>query len=133
MAIRKLVGPSRLADIAQPAFAGITTAAAEQQLAIGAPSAESTRNDPDRAAPPADDRADIEAIAAPDDGEPVPMSLDREASDRTLDRQLAYLGLLADAAPLFREGSSVPGAGVLLALPYVVESYGLRTHCWRSF
>jgi hypothetical protein len=50
------------------------------------------------------------------------MSLDRDASDRTFDRQLAYLGLLDDAAPLFREGSSVPGVGVLLALPCVIES-----------
>jgi hypothetical protein len=39
-----------------------------------------------------------------------------------LRRQLAYLGLLDDAAPLFREGSAVPGAGVLLALPCLVES-----------
>jgi hypothetical protein len=52
-----------------------------------------------------------------EDGEPEPMSLDRDASDRTFDRQLAYLGLRDDAAPIFREGSSVPGAGVLLALP----------------
>jgi transposase len=124
MAIRKLVGPSKPpADIAQPTFAGITTAAAEQQLAIDAASAESTGDDPDRAAPPADDLTDnIEAIVAPDDSDPVPMTLDRDASDRTLDRQLAYLGLLDDAAPLFRDGSSVPGAGVFLALPYVVES-----------
>src|SRR5215471_3017192 len=50
------------------------------------------------------------------------MSLDRDASDRTHDRQLAYLGLLDDAAPLFRDGSSVPGVGVLLALPCLVES-----------
>jgi hypothetical protein len=120
-AIRKLVGPSKPIDIAQPASAGITTA--EPQLAIDAPSAPSRGDDPDRAASPADHRADnIEAIAAPDDGEPVPMSLDRDASDRTFDRQLAYLGLLDDAAPLFREGSSVPGVGVLLALPCVIES-----------
>jgi transposase len=119
-AIRKLVGPSNPADVAQPVFAGITTAAAGQQSTIGAPSAESTGDNPDRTAPAAND--DIAAIAAPDDREPVPMSLDRDASDRTFDRQLAYLGLLDDAAPLFRDGSSVPSAGVLLALPYVVES-----------
>ena len=50
------------------------------------------------------------------------MSLDRDASDRTFDRHLAYLGLLDDAAPLFRAGTSVAGAGVLLALPCLVES-----------
>src|SRR5947208_1936100 len=48
--------------------------------------------------------------------EPVPLSVDRDASDRTFDRQLAYLGLLDDAAPLFRDGSQVPGVGVLLAI-----------------
>jgi hypothetical protein len=56
------------------------------------------------------------------DDEPLPMSLDRDASDRTLDRQLAYLGLLDDAAPLFCEGSSVPAVGVLLALPCLITS-----------
>jgi transposase len=103
-AIRKLVGPSKPAESAQLAFAGITTAAAGR--------------------PPAEDRAgDRDPITAPaEDGKPVPMSLDRDASNRTLDRQLAYLGLLDDAAPLFREGSAVPGVGVLLALPCLVES-----------
>jgi transposase len=136
MAIRKLVGPSKPVDIVQPAFAEITTAAAEKPPATRVPSVTSTGDDAgratpstdddgaDRAVPSADDRAgNVDPIAAPvDDGEPVPMSLDRDASDRTLDRQLAYLGLLDDAAPLFRDGSSVPGAGVLLALPYAVES-----------
>ena len=121
MAIRKLVGPSKPADIVQPAFAGITTGQAEHPPPISAPAAQSG-DDPGRAAPP-DDRAEtIDAIAAPDDGEPAPMSLDRDASDRTLDRHLACLGLLDDAAPIFRAGSSVPGAGVLLALPCVVDS-----------
>ncbi len=63
---------------------------------------------------------------------PVPMSLDGDAEDRTLDRQLAYLGLLDDAAPLFREGSSVPGLGVLLALPCLVES-GLFRICRKLY
>ena len=51
------------------------------------------------------------------DDEPLPLSLDTDPSARSLDRLLAYLGLLDDAAPLFRPGSRVPGAGVLLALP----------------
>ena len=50
------------------------------------------------------------------------MSLDRDASDRSFDRQLAHLGLLDDAAPFFREGTAVPGVGVLCALPCLVES-----------
>jgi len=56
------------------------------------------------------------------------MSLDCDAEDRTFDHQPAYLGLLDDAAPLLREGSSVPGVGVLLALPCLVES-GLFQIC----
>ena len=35
---------------------------------------------------------------------------------------MAYLGLLDDAAPLFGSRTSVPGAGVLLALPPLVHS-----------
>jgi transposase len=120
-AIRKLVGPAKPDDIAQPAFAAIAVATAEKPRAAHVPSATVIGDDPDRAAPPADHGADTVApIAAPD--EPVPVSLDHDASDRTFDRQLAHLGLLDDAAPLFREGSSVPGVGVLLALPCVIES-----------
>jgi transposase len=130
-AIRKLVGPSKPIDITRPAFAGITTAAAAKQPATRVSSATATGDDADRSTPPADDDVDRDALSAddradnvdpPDDGEPVPMSLDYDASDRTFDRQLAYFGLLDDAAPLFREGASVPGVGVLLALPCVIES-----------
>jgi transposase len=119
-AIRKLVAPSKPTESAQLAFAGITTAAAGKPPA----SVKSTEDEADRATPSAEDRAgDRDPItASADDGEPVPMSLDRDASDRTFDRQLAYLGLLDDAAPLFREGASVPGVGVLFALPCLVES-----------
>src|SRR5712672_2791448 len=126
-AIRKLVGPSKSADSAQLAFAGMTAAAGTPPPAR-MPSAKTTGDDADRATPSAQDRAgDRDPITAPaDHGEPVPMSLDCDASDRTFDRQLAYLGLLDDAAPLFREGSSVPGVGVLLALPCLVEGGLLR-------
>jgi transposase len=120
-AIRKLVGPSTPAESAQLAFAGMTTAAAGAPPAAGVPS---SGDDADRTTPSAKELADDDdPITAPaDDGEPVPMSLDRDASDRSFDRQLAHLGLLDDAAPLFREGSSVPGVGVLIALPCLVES-----------
>src|SRR5258708_1719896 len=123
-AIRKLVGPSKCDDSAQLAFAGMTTAAAGTPPATRVPSAKSSGDDADHATPSAEERAgDRDPItAAADDGEPVPMSLDGDASDRTFDRQLAYLGLLDDAAPLFREGSSIPGVGVLFALPCLVES-----------
>jgi transposase len=126
-AIRKLVGASPTAH-AQLALAGLTSAAAAEPSATGVPSATAAGDDVDRATPSADDRAgERDPITAPGyDGEPVPMSLDHDASDRTFDRQLAYLGLLDDAAPLFREGSSVPAVGVLLALPCLIESGLLR-------
>jgi hypothetical protein len=50
------------------------------------------------------------------------LSLDTDPADRRLDRLLAYLGLLDDAAPLFRDSLRVPRAGVLLALPALIES-----------
>ncbi len=126
-AIRKLVGPSKPAESAQLALAGITTAVGRPP-ATRVPSATSTGDEVNGATSSAEDRAgDRDPITAPaDDGEPAPMSLDRDASDRTFDRQLAYLGLLDDAAPLFREGCSVPGVGVLLALPCLLESGLLR-------
>jgi transposase len=127
-AIRKLVGALQPTASAQLALAGVMGAAAGEPPATGVPCATSTSDDMDRAAASADDRAGERdpIIASADDGEPVPMTLDHDASDRTLDRQLAYLGLLDDAAPLFREGSSVPAVGVLLALPCLVESGLLR-------
>jgi transposase len=123
-AIRKLVGPSKPAESTQLAFAGMTTAAAGPPPAAGVPSATSIGDGADRVTPSAEDRAgDRDPVSAPaDDGEAVPMSLDHDASDRSFDRQLAHLGLLDDAAPLFREGSSVPGVGVLCALPCLVGS-----------
>src|SRR5215470_6276577 len=118
MAIRKLVGPSKPAESAQLALPAIASAAEKQAASGGAPSSE----EKERAARLAADADPVAAAEAANDDEPVSMSLDHNAEDRTLDRQLAYLGLLDDAAPLFREGSSVPGAGVLLALPCLVDS-----------
>ena len=124
-AIRKLVGPSNPAESAQLALPAIPTSA-ENLTAIGAPAETPTMADANGANASvkegAKDRDPVTAPEAANDDEPVPMSLDRDAEDRTFDRQLAYLGLLDDAAPLFREGSSVAGVGVLLALPCLVES-----------
>jgi len=58
----------------------------------------------------------------PVEPEPVATTFDRDPGDRSGDRLLAYMGLLDDAAPLFRDGTAVPGAGVLLALPALVHS-----------
>jgi hypothetical protein len=117
-AVRKLVGRSQSRESAQLVFAGMASAVAGP---AGVPSAETTGADADGALPSVqDDTADPISTAA-DDDDPVSISLDHDASDRSFDRQLAYLGLL-DAAPLFREGAAVPGVGVLCALPYLVAS-----------
>jgi transposase len=47
---------------------------------------------------------------------------DSDPTDRRGDRLLAYLGLLDDAPPLFGGATSVPRAGVLLALSVLVAS-----------
>jgi len=122
-AIRKLVGPSKAATTEPLALAPITPTPPSEPQATRASSAEAP-DGPKQGTPSAGDHArDMDSIGdSADDGEPVPMSLDRDASDRTFDRQLAYLGLLDDAAPIFRDGSQVPGVGVLLALPCLVES-----------
>ena len=65
----------------------------------------------------------LSAPAAPADESDLALpSFDRDPSDRRLDRLFAYLGLLDDAAPLFQSGACVPGAGVLLAVPALVQS-----------
>ena len=117
-AIRKQVGPSKPDGRAQLAFAetpswplpsSASTAASNDDDAVRVRSADEAAGESDRP-----------AVSA-DDAEPVPMSLDHDAADRTFDRHLAYLGRLDDAPPLFRTGTSVAGAGVLLALPCVLE------------
>jgi len=59
---------------------------------------------------------------AVDSDEPIPVSLDRCGEDRSLDRLLACMGLLDDAAPVFADSTQVPGAGVLLAIPALIDS-----------
>jgi biotin operon repressor len=51
-----------------------------------------------------------------------PQSFDSDPGDRRRDRLLAYLGLLDDAAPLFGSALAVPRAGVLLAIPALLQS-----------
>ena len=62
------------------------------------------------------------AVSSISEEEILPVSLDTDPADRRVDRVLAYLGLIADAAPLFRSGVRVPRAGVLLALPALADS-----------
>jgi transposase len=54
--------------------------------------------------------------------EPPPASYDPDPLDRSMDRLLAALGLIEDAAPLFAHADSLARAGVLLAIPSLVTS-----------
>jgi len=125
-AIRRLVGPTKSVQAEQLSLAAITSAPASEPPQSALACAESTDEGTNlQEQPSADDQAGELDDAGTQD-EPVPMSLDRDAADRTLDRLLAYLGLLDDAAPIFRAGAQVPGVGVLLAIPALLESGLLR-------
>jgi transposase len=52
----------------------------------------------------------------------LPVSLDVDPLDRSMDRLLASMGQLEDAAPLFAHAAKLPAAGVLLAVPALVAS-----------
>lgn len=67
-------------------------------------------------APAPDPPADV--VADPT----LPVTFDRDPADRRMDRLFACLGLLDDAAPLFASASRVPRAGVLLAVPALLDS-----------
>jgi len=54
--------------------------------------------------------------------EPCPTTMDTDPSNRYFDRLMARLGVLDDARPLFQAGLRIPKAGVLLALPILLQS-----------
>src|SRR5216684_5471446 len=125
MAIRKLVGASKCEEAGELALGTTTCSASPEQPIPAFPAAAIIEERADHLGSHSrKDRARGSALHQEhaEEAEPVPMSLDHEAGDRTFDRQMAYLGLLDDAAPMFRDGSQVPGVGVLLALPYLVHS-----------
>lgn len=96
-----------------------------KQLSLpGFPSAQPTGSNPTPAStpprrPPAAQAAPPRPEATIDEATPT---LDTDPTDRWMDRLLAAIGLLDDAAPLFRSGERIPRAGVLLALPPLVAS-----------
>jgi len=91
-------------------------APADPNLSASAPPpVERTREAPAEGADP-----NLSAPASPPSE--IPFSADTDPADRRVDRLFARLGLLDDAAPLFRAGERVPRAGVLLAIPALVGS-----------
>jgi transposase len=63
---------------------------------------------------------------------PVGPSIDHDPLNRIGDRTMARLGLLEDAVPLFAEAEMLPRAGVLLAVPLLVN-HGLLDVFQRVF
>jgi transposase-like protein len=103
---------------AEPAAQAAAVALASSEGAVGGA-------DPNLSAfaSPASSQSRPATVAPPEPGaEPLPVSFDSDPADRRVDRLFAHLGLLDDAAPLFRPGLRIPGAGVLLALPALLDS-----------
>jgi transposase len=71
------------------------------------------------ASPGANPNLSASTLSAEED---IAFTLDTDPANRSSDRLLACLGLIDDAAPLFRAGIRVPRAGVLLALPAIIDS-----------
>ena len=90
-----------------------STALEEVTVGDGSPDAHLVGSSSNDTAPLGTDRPVVQAL---------PASLDPDPLDRSMDRILAATGLLEDAAPLFARASSVPRAGVLLAIPALVAS-----------
>jgi DNA-binding CsgD family transcriptional regulator len=84
---------------------------------VSAPPANPAEVSPEAPAAAADPNLSAPARAE----EELPFSWDTNPADRSVDRLLACIGMLDDAAPLFQPGR-VPRAGVLLALPSLVAS-----------
>ncbi|HEU4733433.1 MAG TPA: helix-turn-helix domain-containing protein [Kofleriaceae bacterium] len=97
--------------------AGPPRPAADPNLSGPPPPAVVPAESPGPAADP-----NLSGSGAATDDEPLEFSADRDPADRWFDRLLAKLGLINDAAPLFRDGERVPRAGVLLALPAIRQS-----------
>ena len=128
-----LSGPVDLTPPQAPAEAGDPGGGASPRAPEGAhpnlsgpadstpPQAPAEAGGPEGAASPRAPRgADPNLSGSP--SPPIPVSLDHDPSDRSIDRTMACLGLLDDAAPWFRPGQGVGGAGVLLAVPALLSS-----------
>jgi transposase len=118
--VRRLGWSERGAEQTALAFGGADpnlSASTEASGAVPRPTGVAARQVADAAADPK-----RSAVAGEPDAERMVFSLDRDPADRSGDRLLARLGLLEDAAPLFGASSEVPGVGVLLAVPALVDS-----------
>ena len=113
--------PAPVAPAADPKLSASSTPLEEEKAVTVVPatdpklSASSAPPEEPKAAPVADPKLS-------DQLEEGAFTGDADPADRVVDRFLASLGLLDDAVPLFRAGTRVPRAGVLLAVPALVAS-----------
>ena len=85
------------------------------------PLEEPAASPPNPAAPKAETGCvpNLSAFCVEDD---APISFDQDPTDRRVDRLMAYLGMLEDAAPLFGSEKAVPRAGVLLGVAALIQT-----------
>lgn len=65
-------------------------------------------------------------------GLPAQATADDDPEDRALDRLLARMGILSDAAPLFGNRQNLPRAGLLLAIP-ILETHHVYEDATATF
>jgi len=85
------------------------------------PLEEPAASPPNPAAPMAETGCvpNLSAFCVEDD---APISFDHDPTDRRVDRLMAYLGMLEDAAPLFGSEKAMPRAGVLLGVAALIQT-----------
>ncbi|UCC74303.1 MAG: hypothetical protein JSV86_07030, partial [Gemmatimonadota bacterium] len=107
---------------ADPNLSGPDHPVAEQEAVAAAGSAAEAVQATEGSIQPGSPDADPNLSASASTASWLPRSLDADPSDRRVDRLLACLGALDDAAPLFGPSCGVAGLGVLLALPAIIDS-----------
>jgi len=125
-AVRKLAkrlgwkkGPAEQMTMAFESADPKLSASDEQQVDIAATTAYLPHNS---ASEGGSETADPKLSASVPGQVHVPFSLDLDPADRAGDRLLARLGLPDDAAPIFATSTQLPGVGVLLGIPALVDS-----------
>jgi len=113
-AIRKQVGPSSGAAAQIPLLLPL-----EREVVSAEPN-ESTSAEKENVCEPRSKEMDMGRVSEAETW--IPGSYDADPRNRIVDRSLACLGMLNDAAPMFADEKGVVGAGILFALPSLVQS-----------
>ena len=120
----KRLGLQRRPKVIQPQLPPLAKAALEATGEEEAPSEAECLASPLDERPEGEEGASVSAPTMPccqDSGSSASFTIDHDPADRSGDRLLARLGLLEDAVPLFAEAEHLPRAGVLLAVPLLVN------------